>query len=97
MTGTAIGGGGLLTGIGRSIVVRTPVLSTLFALAATGGAYLAAKDIAEDNQAISFAACGGVENIDKDTAKLGCSLVKPVVWSVEEVNRMCYGGIEGNL
>ncbi len=96
MAGTAIGGGGLLTGVGRKAITSFPIISTIVALAGTGGAYLAAKDIAEDNQAVSFAACGEAEK-NGDKAKLGCSLVKPVVWDVKTVNDMCFGGIEGNL
>ncbi|MGV8142429.1 MAG: hypothetical protein ACP5NS_02220 [Candidatus Pacearchaeota archaeon] len=96
LSGTAIGGGGLLTGVGRKAITTFPIVSTLVALGATGGAYLAAKDIAEDNQALSFAACSEAEK-DGDKAKLGCSLVKPVVWDVSTVNQMCLGGIEGNL
>ena len=96
LAGTAIGGGGLLTGIGRQTIKTFPIVSTIAAIAGVGGAYLAAQDIAEDNQAISFAACKEYEK-NKDSSKLGCSLIKPVVWNAAQVNSICAGGIEGNL
>ncbi len=94
LTGTAIGGGGLMTAIGRKVIRTVPILSTVVALAATGGAYLAAKSAAEENQAVSFALC---KEYDKYSSKLGCSLVKPIEWNIEKINGLCYGGIEGNL
>lgn len=96
MTGTAIGGGGLLTAVGRKVITTFPVISTLVALAGTGGAYLAAENSAKANQAISYAACSGVEK-DGEKARMGCSLVKPIAWDIKAVNNMCIGGIEGNL
>jgi len=96
LTGTAIGGGGLLTGVGRKIFATFPIASTVVALAGTGGAYLFAEKSVKDNQAISFASCNQYEK-DETKAKLGCSLVKPITWDAKEVNRICTGGIEGNL
>lgn len=95
LTGTAIGGGGLLTGIGRRAITKLPLVSLVTSLVATGGAYLAARSVQEDNQAISFAACNAYTS--RPDAKLGCSLIKPVLWDATAVNSLCAGGIEGNL
>ena len=111
-TGTIIAGGGILGVTKKFSLVRgvstllnkipgVKAISFIAQIAAIGGSYLGAKAKVEDNQAISVAACGGVEKgKDKngdDISRLGCSLVKQVSWNVESVNDMCFGGIEGNL
>jgi hypothetical protein len=98
LTGSAFVGGGLLTGTGRSIVFSSPAAfigSIVAGLAASGGAYLYASGVQEENQAVSLASCRAYTN--EEDAKLGCSLIKPVKWDVTEVNNLCLGGIEGNL
>ncbi|MDP4039381.1 MAG: hypothetical protein Q8P57_02270 [Candidatus Pacearchaeota archaeon] len=94
--GIAIGGGGLMTGLGRKIISSHPFVSFLAATGAVGGAYLYSSGVASDNQAISTAVCGEYLN-DENDAKLGCSLVKPIKWDAGLVNDLCPGGTEGNL
>jgi len=96
LTAVAIGGGGIISGLGV-VAVSFPVASILAAIGATGGAYLFAEKAVSDNQAVSFASCNSYSSEDGKEASLGCSLIKPVKWDINSVNNLCYGGIEGNL
>lgn len=93
LTGATIGGGLITTPLGKATGVLGGVFLTL---GGSGLAYLGAENIAKENQAISLASCNEYEK-DNKKASLGCSLIKPVKWEINEVNSLCSGGIKGNL
>ncbi|MBS3084156.1 hypothetical protein J4423_05100 [Candidatus Pacearchaeota archaeon] len=99
LTGTAIVGGTLVTGAGAGIVKSgwVGVISAiLVGVGASAIAGYTAAGVQEENQEVSLLSCKEYGKNETDS-KLGCSLIKPVKWDVGEVNKLCSGGIEGNL
>jgi hypothetical protein len=100
-TGGVVGAGAALTGPG-GFVARTAfpigLLVEAGAVAVASHMYASeAESTAKNNQLMATATCGEyVSNQEKDE-KLGCSLVKAISWEVEEINRLCSGGIESNF
>ncbi len=102
----AVMGGVSLGGAANSLISLTPLAKVakfaieLVALGAvsTTLAYKA-EGITVANQALSAAVCGSLESKDKDKDKdvKGCSFVKLMDWSADNLNTLCSGGIEGNI
>jgi hypothetical protein len=94
-SGTAIVGSIFSTPLGS--VVPGGILGKFIAsIAGAGFSYLAAEQVANGNQDVALSSCKQYES-DEKRAKIGCSLIKSVKWEASEVNKLCYGGIEGNL
>ncbi len=97
-------GGVSLGGAANTILTFTPFAKIgkfaieLVALGAvsTTLAYRA-ESVTVANQALSAAVCGSLESNDKEKEVRGCSFVKLMDWSADNVNTLCSGGIEGNL
>jgi len=89
--------GGTLIGGATAVTTKNIPLALIAGLGGAVGGLFFAEDTASNSQAISAAACGAYIQEGKNKAKLGCSLVKPIDWRIENINALCPGGIEGRL
>ncbi len=94
-SGTAIAGGLFTSPLGK-VIPGGPLGSFIVSVVGAGFSYLAAEQVASGNQDVALSSCKQYES-DEKRAKIGCSLIKSVKWDANEVNKLCYGGIEGNL
>jgi hypothetical protein len=102
-SGAVVGVLGAISGPGKiaSLLIPGPGwVKALFKIGSIGAISLNLAINAEEttikNQALSAATCGSFESKLAGDQK-GCSLVKLMDWSVEGINNLCQGGIEGNL
>ncbi len=56
-----------------------------------------AKMVTQENQAVSALSCGSLQSSNKEDNVQGCSFVKLMDWSANNLNTLCSGGIEGNI
>lgn len=103
-SGAVVGGLAAVSGPGKiaSFFIPGPGwLKAVFKLGAIGATSLNLASSAEEtvvkNQALSTATCGNFESKVPGGEQRGCSLVKLMDWSVDGINNLCSGGIDGNL
>ena len=90
----------IATGVGAVAGVAVIAKGVLIGAAAGGVIGLSAGISTEfeqyQNQILTAGHCGKIEGAPND-GQMGCSFVKTIGWDVEVVNKLCPGGIEGNL
>ena len=88
------------TGVGAVVGVAVIAKGVLIGAAAGGvvglSAGISTKFEQSQNQILTAGHCGKIEGASND-GQMGCSFVKTIGWDVEVVNKLCPGGIEGNL
>jgi len=99
-SGTAIAGGLFTSPLGK-VIPGGPLGSFIVSVVGAGFSYLAAEQVASGNQDVALSSCKEYKTASSDpknsNSQVGCSLIKSVKWEASEVNKLCSGGIEGNL